>query len=410
MSIETTICPRCESTCIVHLPESIGFNQWMCNQCSHQWDFARPEERALVPQHLTGGRIEQFLEEFLAIKAVIKGEAEKIWNGCANAYQAISVAVDEDKPRAFAEQVDLWRDQLIGLQETLIIDRLLPLVAGYQISSNEQNWLFQACHQAWRPVSDGYLDWFIFTIREQLYGAMPWGIPQWMWGVRGAPRQTAHLDVSSEEKALSLLHCIAGTLQRDLVVHRKEAIAKAFLIRKTELSREDTGRKRLEAQNNLAPQIAQEEISCQRRASAASHPQPANDDASDSGAQSRDIVPNHASAPLSQFEATGGKLMVEARTMCPAKHLPRTEILKIAALLDDQDIPVRSNLERQASRTIAEYNKQHTAAAIKTWEAALNHPKFRSAVRKRFSRAEEKYRKATPSILASSAGTPRTTI
>ena len=71
MSIETTICPRCESTCVVHLPETIGFNQWICNQWSHQWDFASPEERACVPKHLTGGRIEQFLEEFLAIKVVI---------------------------------------------------------------------------------------------------------------------------------------------------------------------------------------------------------------------------------------------------------------------------------------------------------------------------------------------------
>jgi len=54
MSIETTICPRCESSCVAHLPESIGFNQWICNRCSHQWDFASPEERACVPKHLTG--------------------------------------------------------------------------------------------------------------------------------------------------------------------------------------------------------------------------------------------------------------------------------------------------------------------------------------------------------------------
>jgi hypothetical protein len=103
MSIETTICPRCESTSVVHLPKQADFNQWICNQCSHQWDFAIPEERALVPKHLTGGRIERFLEEFLAIKVVIKGEAEKIWNGCANAYQATSIAGNEDKARVFAE-------------------------------------------------------------------------------------------------------------------------------------------------------------------------------------------------------------------------------------------------------------------------------------------------------------------
>jgi len=56
MSIVTTTCPRCESTSVVQLPESIGFNQWHCNQCSHQWDFATAEERALEPDHLTGGR------------------------------------------------------------------------------------------------------------------------------------------------------------------------------------------------------------------------------------------------------------------------------------------------------------------------------------------------------------------
>lgn len=231
MSIETTICPRCESTFVVHLPKSKGFNQWICNQCSHQWDFASPEERALVPKHLTGGRIEQFLEEFLAIKVVIKGEAEKIWNSCTNAYQATRIASNKDKPRVFAEQVDRWRDQLIGLQETLIMDRLLPLVAKYQILSNEQMWLFRACHEAWSPVTAGYVDWFTFAIRGQLYGAGPWVIPEWAWQLRGAPRDIARLDVTPDQKASSLLNCLAHALQLELVVHRKEAIAKAFLAR-----------------------------------------------------------------------------------------------------------------------------------------------------------------------------------
>jgi hypothetical protein len=120
MSDEATRCPRCESTSVVHLPESIGFDQWHCSQCSHQWDFASPEERALVPNHLTGSRVEQFLEEFLAIKALIKAEAEQIWNGCSNVHQMISVAPNDEKPRVFSEQFDRWRDQLIGLQEMLI--------------------------------------------------------------------------------------------------------------------------------------------------------------------------------------------------------------------------------------------------------------------------------------------------
>jgi len=40
------------------------------------------------------------------------------------------------------------------------------------------------------------------------------------------------LDVSPDEKASALLHCLASTLKRDLVVHRKGAIAKAFLMGK----------------------------------------------------------------------------------------------------------------------------------------------------------------------------------
>jgi hypothetical protein len=39
------------------------------------------------------------------------------------------------------------------------------------------------------------------------------------------------LDVSPQEKTSRLFHCIAGTPERELVVHRKVAIAKAFLAR-----------------------------------------------------------------------------------------------------------------------------------------------------------------------------------
>lgn len=116
-----------------------------------------------------------------------------------------------------------------------------------------------------------------------------------------------------------------------------------------------------------------------------------------------------SSAPLSTFEATVGELMVQARKQCPTNHLPQTEILKIAGLLDNKNIPVRDNLEREAARTMAEHNQRHPTSAIKSWRAALSLPRFRRSVRKRFSRAEEKYKRATPS-LAPSAGTPRTTI
>ena len=114
--------------------------------------------------------------------------------------------------------------------------------------------------------------------------------------------------------------------------------------------------------------------------------------------------------PLSEFEAMVGKLMVEARSACQTKYLRQAEIMKIGALLDDKNVPVRSNLEREAGRSMAEYNKQHPGAAIKSWRTALGRPKFRSAVRKRFSRAEEKYKRSIQLVVGKSAGTSRTTI
>jgi hypothetical protein len=360
MSEEETRCPRCESTSVVHIPESIGFDQWHCNQCSHQWDFASLEERALVPNHLTGSRVEQFLEEFLAIKALIKAEAEQIWNSCSNAHQMISVAPNDEKPRVFSEQFDRWRDQLIGLQEMLIVDRLLPLVAKYQILANEQTWLLQACHEAWRPVTAGYLDWLTLVVRGHLHGVGTAAIPDWAWQLRRAPRGVAQWEQSAEKKPSAHFRCLVDTLQRGLVVYRKGAIAKAFLARKTN-----------ESLQAVLPRL-------------------------------------HPSAPLSTFEATVGKLMVHARRGCPTKYLPQTEIVRIAELLDNKGIPVRSNLERGAARTMAEYNQHYPRAPIKSWRNALDHPKFRRAVRKRFSRAEDKYKKA--SVAGPSAGTSRTTI
>jgi hypothetical protein len=120
------------------------------------------------------------------------------------------------------------------------------------------------------------------------------------------------------------------------------------------------------------------------------------------------LVSIHPPAQLSPFEVTVGKLMVQARRGCPTKYLPLTEISKITVLLDDKNIPLRSNLEREASRSMAEYNQRHPASAVKSWSAALRLPQFRRAVRKRFSRAEEKYKKATPHVAAEFPGTTRT--
>jgi hypothetical protein len=112
---------------------------------------------------------------------------------------------------------------------------------------------------------------------------------------------------------------------------------------------------------------------------------------------------------LSDFEATVGPLMVQARQGCATKYLPKSEVSKIAEALDKEKCPVRSNLERESSRRMAEYNQTHPNVAIKTWTAALNHAQFRGAVRKRFSRAEEKYRRATHAQTLLAGGSPRTT-
>ena len=140
-------------------------------------------------------------------------------------------------------------------------------------------------------------------------------------------------------------------------------------------------------------------------------PRPASQGTSASRAPSRARLPVRSSGPLSTFEETVGKLMAQARRECPTKCLPQTEILKIATVLDDdKSFSLRDNLERAASHEMAEHNKHYSKAAIKTWTSALRNPKFRRAVRKRFSRAEEKYKKTTSFVGALSAGTSRTTV
>lgn len=104
------------------------------------------------------------------------------------------------------------------------------------------------------------------------------------------------------------------------------------------------------------------------------------------------------STPLSTFESMIGRLMVQARMRCPTKYLSKDEIVRIADLLDSEKVPVRINLEREAGRSMAEYNQRHSKAAIKSWRAALGHPQFRRAVRKRFSRAEDKCRRSNPQL------------
>jgi hypothetical protein len=251
MSVEVTHCPRCESASAARLQEPI---RWRCNQCSHQWDFASPEERALIPNHLTGSRGEQFLEKFVAIKAQIKSEAEKIWNGCFNVHQMIAVTSDDDKRRVFSEQFEIWRNRLIELQEILIGNRLLPLVVEYRIAENEQMWLLEACQEAWNPVAAGYLDWLTFVVRGSLHGVGTGAIPKWAWQLPSGPRDVVPLESAPEKKASGHFSRLEYRLQRDLDMHRKGAIAKAFLVEKTSRSSTvDGGRGRLEISADHRP-------------------------------------------------------------------------------------------------------------------------------------------------------------
>jgi hypothetical protein len=229
MSVEATQCPRCGSASVVNLQDSM---QSRCNQCSHQWRFANSEERAIVPKQLTGDRVEQFLKEFLAIKALTKAEAERIWNGCFKVHQMISVAASYDKRQVFLEQFEIWRDQLIKLQETIIVDRLLPLVIEYQFE-NQQIRLLEAFQQAWKPVTDGYWDWLTVVVRGHPSGIAVGAIPDWGWQLRGAPRNVGPLEMGSEKKASTHYGHLVDELQSNLVIHREGAIAKAFLAAKT---------------------------------------------------------------------------------------------------------------------------------------------------------------------------------
>jgi hypothetical protein len=182
-----------------------------------------------VPSHLLGGRVEEFLEEFIAIKVLIKTEAGKIWHGCAKAYRRISTADASEKRRVFSEQFETWRNQLIKLQESLIAFHLLPLVSKYQISSSEQKWLLAACNEAWVPVADGYLDWLTVVIRGHRHGVGTEAIPEWAWQLAGAQQDMVPSGLNPQKKASAHFRWLAVTLRDELEDLRNGAVAKAFV-------------------------------------------------------------------------------------------------------------------------------------------------------------------------------------
>jgi hypothetical protein len=340
-----TICPRCESGATVHLPQSVGFNQWHCNMCTHQWDFATNEERALVPDHLIGGKIEQFLEEFLAIKTMVKGESEQLWAGCLKAYELINATSLEDRARVFCEQVERWRDRLRELQEVLILDRLLPLIGKYEIARNEQNWLAGACYEAWKPVRDGYNDWFVVAMRGCLVGPGDWVIPEWAWQLPGAPRGLAQLDIDRAEKVSPLLHGLAGALESELLLTRKSTIARAFLAQKSGTPAQ--------------PGLIANEISVQPSQGSHLIPEPMKMTSGRPPRLSREFV---------QFV---GKLWLDARRQSIAAKVTHNQLTAIAIELDKNGYtPPAKYLEKKYADALKEFNSHNSNSQrgpIKTW-------------------------------------------
>jgi hypothetical protein len=235
-------------------------------------------------------------------------------------------------------------------------------------------------------------------------------------------------ELRGHKKSAALVRTIHTHLLRKLIAARKSSVAHEAQRSACAMGRFHIARLRIESFKRSADQLGRDwaekieiealELEARARlekssdqASFLSRMREAGKAGTESAPQAEArSLPVRSSVPLSEFEASVGKLMVEARRMCSTKYLPRTEIVKIAVLLDEQKLPVRSNLEREAGQKLAEYNQRHSNAAIKSWSTASSNSQFRRVVRKRFSRAEEKYKKAQLSADVVSRGTSRTVI
>ena len=109
------------------------------------------------------------------------------------------------------------------------------------------------------------------------------------------------------------------------------------------------------------------------------------------------ILKDHPS--LSPFDNLVGRLMVLAHLQCGLR-IPDLEYQKIAAVVDRQGWKPLRHLEGNHRKKLAISNQQ-SGSPIHSFERALApKSKFRTAARRRFYRAHDKYRKANPHLSA----------
>jgi hypothetical protein len=94
--------------------------------------------------------------------------------------------------------------------------------------------------------------------------------------------------------------------------------------------------------------------------------------------------------PLSEFDRTAGELMrkhfVERRLSCEGLAI-------IAAELDKRNFTLKCALEPSQWKKIADCNQRNARNHLKSFAEVVKHPKFVRLVRKRLSRARERFEK-----------------
>jgi hypothetical protein len=103
-----------------------------------------------------------------------------------------------------------------------------------------------------------------------------------------------------------------------------------------------------------------------------------------------DAVPLSANR-LSDFDQKAGKLVCEGTT---DGKLSADSVRQIAAGLDAAGFSLSESLQPAQWKPIADHNRKHAKSAIKTFAAAVSHPKFVRSIRLRLYVARERYQKA----------------
>ena len=201
MAVGNERCPRCSGGLVVRLPRYRGSPQWRCNSCGHQWDAATDEERSLIPTHLSGAEAEQFLEEFLAIKAAFEGKVEKSWETRKDAREKLR-AVPEQRKRDVLERLSKrWLDELSALQDAVVEKWLVPLARRYRLTSNEKIWMRRALEQCWTPFQSDFEQWFVYVIAGVRVLPDNWNPPTWVRAMSGEPQSEGEAEEGNNSPA-----------------------------------------------------------------------------------------------------------------------------------------------------------------------------------------------------------------